>query len=1419
MVRSIPSPKTVSIFWEKSRLDSIKKIKYFGTFVDQDNTYQSCLKDDKLYIQEDGRFFPIRNSNSDYIQVRFPSNKYRFDLMMFFAYADSYQKRSIKAEMSHTLTVCTITYSIYTSKKYFWYGMDCTDEGFETVKISSANSLEITFREIEFFDFNTPIETTTILETTTPEETTTVLETTTPEETTKALDTTSVIETTTLEETTTVLETTTPEEITTERGTTEEITTTSQTSQSYYFKVIVEKTLNLLITNTILNNTNFNNCYNACNNNCSAFSYDFLMKSLLQLATSFPAVSEDFTHSLILKAPDIYKVFWKYNETHITFEVQVKTKGWIGFGISPNGGMRGSDIVIGWVKDGKTSFTDRHATGNTVPVIDKSQDWTLLMGKETPEYTVFKFTRLQKNCDLEDRTITEGTSRLIWSYNDNDPESDTPTYHGASNRGVHSTQLISTAPVKNRQEILKDAFPIEIVMNKNNIPNYSDTQYKCAIFSMLNSTEKHHIIMMEPIIQKGNEDYVHHFILSGCNADALTDEDVGEAYNCYEDDERIKKQKCSNIITGWAVGGQEFYFPDEVGFPISNDQAKNYVQLEVHYDNPKLRSGIVDSSGIRLWVTKKLRKYDSNIIEAGHIVKHSQIIPPYAENFVSVGHCPKECITEAFTKDNLEEVNVFAVFLHSHLKGVGIKIRHFRNDIELEPMAYDDSYDFNFQEIRNLKQIRKIKKGDQLTVECTYNTLSETKPVYGGLRTRDEMCLAFILYYPKSSLSICLTEPKRKVLAFFKRDLDFEDVDWKNRNIRDAFQSVVKLPEVTAACVIKNQTIKIWSYKFQEAKQIYEKNDTCPTPETTQAPTPALPPYVILEFPRPSEIFNHEIVLKAPDVYKLFWKYDDKKITFEIMVKTKGWVGFGLSPNGGMKDSDVVIGWVKAGKVSFEDRHAVGNSEPRLDKSQDWRLLSGQEKEHYTILKFERNLRTCDPQDRDINDETTRLIWSYNIEDPKDGSPAYHGVYNKGTKSLQLIATPKPKNREEFLKNAFPVDILNSNYTMPITKDTSYYCEVFKIPPLKQKHHVIAAEAIIDKKNIDVLHHIIIYGCETSKLKDEHVGTSWDCFDYEINMGPPTTSCRTVMFAWAVGGEIDFYPENVGFPLGGDNDPVYVKMETHYDNPGYRKDIVDSSGLRLWVTKDLRKYDFNIMQMGHIVTPFQVVPPHEKKFKTVGYCPEQCSSQAFEKDNLEEINIFAILLHSHLKGVALKVRHFRDDIELKPLVEDKTYDFNLQEYRPFKKIKKFKKGDRLMLECIYNTLDEEKPVLGGLSSKEEMCLAFVMYYPRLSISRCETMPDPGILGQINKWGKEEVDWSDKSKRNKYQILVETNTVRVSCAGHGIDYKIDPQPITLSLPKSLYKPFEEKCSKTTTTDSASRNASTNLIFYVLRLNSV
>ena len=58
--------------------------------------------------------------------------------------------------------------------------------------------------------------------------------------------------------------------------------------------------------------------------------------------------------------------------------------------------------------------------------------------------------------------------------------------------------------------------------------------------------------------------------------------------------------------------------------------------------------------------------------------------------------------------------------------------------------------------------------------------------------------------------------------------------------------------------------------------------------------------------------YDFHRTLDSASKYELYWNFDLKRenISFAVRVQTKGWVGFGLSPNGQMPNSDVVIGWV-----------------------------------------------------------------------------------------------------------------------------------------------------------------------------------------------------------------------------------------------------------------------------------------------------------------------------------------------------------------------------------------------------------------------------------------------------------------------------------------------------------------------------
>ena len=49
--------------------------------------------------------------------------------------------------------------------------------------------------------------------------------------------------------------------------------------------------------------------------------------------------TEDYPFSLVL-SKDHYTVYWKHESDTITLEIHVATRGWVGIGFSPHGGMK-----------------------------------------------------------------------------------------------------------------------------------------------------------------------------------------------------------------------------------------------------------------------------------------------------------------------------------------------------------------------------------------------------------------------------------------------------------------------------------------------------------------------------------------------------------------------------------------------------------------------------------------------------------------------------------------------------------------------------------------------------------------------------------------------------------------------------------------------------------------------------------------------------------------------------------------------------------------------------------------------------------------------------------------------------------------------------------------------------------------------
>eukprot|EP01129_Flabellula_baltica_P003190 TRINITY_DN13002_c0_g1_i1.p1 TRINITY_DN13002_c0_g1~~TRINITY_DN13002_c0_g1_i1.p1 ORF type:complete len:552 (-),score=120.87 TRINITY_DN13002_c0_g1_i1:16-1671(-) len=439
----------------------------------------------------------------------------------------------------------------------------------------------------------------------------------------------------------------------------------------------------------------------------------FVLALCVTLGLSFN--ESDYTHSALLSNDaDVYTVFWKVEGDEIYMAFKVKTLGWIAFGISEqtSGSMPGADIVEGYVDDdGVAHINDRYSVEFALPPVDDCQDWGLIGGEEDGEYTIIEVVRKLDTNDTQDRPIESGNVRVIIAYG----TSDTFGYH--TMRRATSVVFYGESPVDDLSYLLDEPNTYFFdFLNKNTTVPTQRTYYGHTQFTVPLEVDVH-IIGIKYILDPRSEKYIHHFVLSGFYEDSSED-----------------------YIWEWAPGISPLILPSEAGFRVGPNSIR-LLELETHYDNPSIDSGIIDNSGLRIYYTTTLRKYDAGVLQLGDPAV--QEIDP-VQSGVGIKEyeysCPSEC-TQYFPHD----LKVFSSFLHMHAIGSKMYTTQWRNDTMVRVTSLIEYWDFNFQQQTSADYV--IKPGDRLNTHCFYKKQNEEVPF--GLASDDEMCIHYISYYPK----------------------------------------------------------------------------------------------------------------------------------------------------------------------------------------------------------------------------------------------------------------------------------------------------------------------------------------------------------------------------------------------------------------------------------------------------------------------------------------------------------------------------------------------------------------------------------------------------------------------------------------------------------------------------------------------
>lgn len=271
---------------------------------------------------------------------------------------------------------------------------------------------------------------------------------------------------------------------------------------------------------------------------------------------------------------------------------------------------------------------------------------------------------------------------------------------------------------------------LKLVIPQTAVPP-NETTYICHAFKMPNDTKYHGIGMIPEIV---NKEIMHHILLFGCS-DTPSDELLNKAVPC-----GMGSAGCQTIIGLWSVGQDGECHPDEYGFPIGNG-GYQYTLIQLHWNNPQLKTGLTDSSGLTFYYTEKLRPNDAMVVMTGQQFLE---IPPQTPSITFEGTCKQEC-TKLIQPPS---VNISAAFLHMHYQGISGSINMLRNGQVYKVLSQEDRYDYNSPVTIMHQPPIEFKAGDEIKVTCEFQSMNKNKTTYWGEGTQDEMCYGFITIYP-----------------------------------------------------------------------------------------------------------------------------------------------------------------------------------------------------------------------------------------------------------------------------------------------------------------------------------------------------------------------------------------------------------------------------------------------------------------------------------------------------------------------------------------------------------------------------------------------------------------------------------------------------------------------------------------------
>jgi len=611
---------------------------------------------------------------------------------------------------------------------------------------------------------------------------------------------------------------------------------------------------------------------------------------------------QQFNGSAPLDDKGDVQLFWKTGDNYSTFGIASRSSGYLALGFSETGAMTGADMAIGYTgADGKFVFENRHAGGFVTPQVSEDQKDNMRLKESHQANGVTSFVFEKRNtaaCIQEQMNVMKDAWQwFIYAHS----SVNTFAQHAPGNMGKQYIKLGSGKTVSvNEVRPVADTKNLTITQPEMTVP-VDETTY-CYTLHKLPAGKKNYIVGERPI---QSSELMHHLVIYACYnlADEYLDM-VGKEPNC---DWKTFSNPCNGFVTEWAPGMSGKTYEAGYGKPFGSDYYE-YVMFEVHYNNPKGIEGTKDIATYDLVYTEKPVDVEIGSLTLGDLQVSGWFLEPGKELVAHSTVCTPEC-TGKWPKEGITAISVFH---HMHYRGRNARVQVIRDGKEIEPLSSLYDFEYGYQFSKNLNSIQLLP-GDKFITTCEYNTMNDTEPVPGGQPSEDEMCFAWVDYYPAN-----------QVLACTQIDMGSDPKNPINGTNAMCLEKSSEQPDIYPS--------KFLNSTFQA---LPASGDQCPATYGNQTGTPSGQAAVISTCPETDVCF----ALNVPEVSA---SSGSGPIYFQLTAPTSySWVA--LAQGTMMSNANMFLMYSSAdgNNITLSARTTTGHNMPTHDDTARYTLLDG----------------------------------------------------------------------------------------------------------------------------------------------------------------------------------------------------------------------------------------------------------------------------------------------------------------------------------------------------------------------------------------------------------------------------------------------------------------------------------------------